>query len=185
MKTLTENDFIEASKALNCEIACVKAVAEVESNGGGFLPSDEPKILFEGHVFYELTKGKFGVSNVSYPKWISTYYNQDQHERLAKAAALDRNAALQSASWGKFQVMGKNWKSLGYLSLQQFINAMYESEGKQLEAFVRFVKVNKLDDELRRKDWAGFARGYNGPGYAKNKYDLKMATAYKKYSNQV
>lgn len=37
-------------------------------------------------------------------------------------------------------------------------------------------------NELQRKDWAGFARGYNGPGYAKNRYDIKLANAYKKYS---
>lgn len=181
MKTLTEQDYIDAANKLQCEVSAIKAVSEVESNGGGFLPSGEPKILFEGHVFYELTKGKFGVSNVSYPKWISKYYNEDQHKRLEKAVALDRNAALQSASWGRFQVLGKNWKSLGYSSLQEFINSMYESEGKHLDSFVRFVKVNKLDDELRRKDWAGFARGYNGSGYAKNKYDIKMAKAYEKY----
>ena len=181
---LKESDFVEAAKLLGCEVAAVKAVAEVESNGGGFLKNGEPKILFEGHYFYDLTNGKYGISNISYPKWSSKYYNEDQHKRLQKAIALDRNAALQSASWGKFQVMGKNWKDLGYASIQAFINDMYESEGKHLLAFVRFVKFNKLDDELRRLDWAGFAKGYNGPGYAKNKYHTKMATAYKKFSKK-
>jgi hypothetical protein len=184
MKMLTEQDYINAARELNCEVAAIKAVAEVESNGSGFLPSGEPKILFEGHIFYKLTNGKFGLSNVSYPKWISKYYNENQHARLAKAVSLDRNAALQSASWGKFQVMGSNWKPLGYSSLQHFITAMYEDEGKHLDSFVRFVKVNKLDDEIRKKDWTGFARGYNGPGYAKNNYDVKMKKAYEKYKNE-
>ena len=61
---------------------------------------------------------------------------------------------------------------------------MFASEAEQLLAFVRFVKVNKLDDELRRKDWAGFARGYNGSGYAKNSYDKKMKTAYEKFAKK-
>lgn len=182
MKTLTEQDYINAANKLGCEVAVIKAVSEVESNGGGFLPNGQPKILFEGHVFYRLTKGKFGVSNISYPKWISKYYNEDQHKRLEKAVALDRNAALQSASWGRFQVMGENWKSLGYSSLQEFINAMYKDEGAHLDSFVRFVKTNKLDDELRRKDWVGFARGYNGSGYAKNNYHIKMKKSYEKYN---
>ena len=182
MKTLRECDFITAAKLLNCEVAAIKAVAEVESAGGGFLNDGKPKILFEGHEFYKRTNGKHGVSNISYPKWISTYYNQNQYERLDKAAKLDRTAALESASWGKFQVMGYHWKSLGYVSLQAFINAMYSNETEHLMAFVKYVQVNGLADELRRKDWAGFARGYNGPSYAKNKYDVKMANAYKKYS---
>lgn len=184
MKTLQECDYVTAANLLNCEVAAIKAVAEVESSGSGFLSTGEPRILFEGHVFYRLTKGKFGVSNVSYPSWISKYYNENQHLRLAKAITLNREAALQSASWGKFQIMGENWKSLGYSSLQEFINAMYANETEHLMAFVKFVKVNGLADELKRKDWAGFARGYNGPGYAKNQYDKKMAAAYLKFSRK-
>lgn len=184
MNVLQECDFITAAALLDCEVACVKAVAEVESSGGGFLKNGQPKILFEGHYFYELTKGKHGISNVSYPTWSSEYYNEDQHARLDKAIKLDRSAALQSASWGKFQIMGKNWKNLGYGSVQEFVNDMYAGETEHLMAFVKFVKFNKLDDELRRKDWAGFAKGYNGPGYAKNSYDKKMAAAYKKFSKK-
>ncbi|UJF29887.1 N-acetylmuramidase family protein [Kaistella sp. 97-N-M2] len=184
MKTLQECDYVTAANLLNCEVAAIKAVEEVESSGSGFLSTGEPRILFEGHVFYRLTKGKFGVSNVSYPSWISKYYNENQHLRLAKAITLNREAALQSASWGKFQIMGENWKSLGYSSLQEFINAMYANETEHLMAFVKFVKVNGLADELKRKDWAGFARGYNGPGYAKNQYDKKMAAAYLKFSRK-
>ena len=42
----------------------------------------------------------------------------------------------------------------------------------------RFVLKNGLAPALRRKDWANFARGYYGPGYAENRYDDKMASAY-------
>ena len=52
------------------------------------------------------------------------------------------------------------------------------SEKDQLEAFEGFVRANGLADELQRKDWAGFASRYNGPGYAANQYDVKMAEAY-------
>ena len=182
MKTLQECDFVTAANLLSCEVAAIKAVASVESaGGGGFLPNGKPKILFEGHVFYRLTNGRFGVSNVSYPKWIEDYYNQDQYTRLDKATALDRSAALQSASWGAFQIMGENWKALGYVSLQEFINAMFASETEHLMAFVRFVKSIKLQGSLQRKDWAAFALGYNGKGYKVNKYDEKMAAAYRKF----
>lgn len=90
-----------------------------------------------------------------------------------------RDCALMSCSWGIGQVMGANWHDLGYDSLQDFINDMYESEGKQLEAMCRFIKTNGLIDELQRHDWKTFARIYNGPAYAKNAYDSKLASAYR------
>ena len=33
---------------------------------------------------------------------------------------------------------------------------------------------------LRAKNWAGFARAYNGPGYARRGYHTRMAAAYKR-----
>ena len=59
---------------------------------------------------------------------------------------------------------------------------MVASSSNQLDAFVAFIKSQNLDDELRRLDWKGFAYGYNGRDYAKNKYDEKMARAYADFS---
>lgn len=77
--------------------------------------------------------------------------------------------------------MGFHWKSLGYNSLQEFVNAMYESEAKQVEAMMKFIKANGLLVHLKSKNWVKFARGYNGVGYAKNNYHIKLANAYNKY----
>ena len=189
MILLTEKDYQDAADMLCCDVASIKAVAYVESGGrSGFMKDGyTPKILFEGHWFHKLTKGKFTTDenkNISYPRWIRTYYRQDQHLRLQKAVDLDKDAALKSASWGKFQVMGFNYKIAGFDTLQEFINAMYKSERGHLMAFVSFVKHRRIDDELRDKDWAGFAYVYNGSGFAKNEYDKKMAAAYKKYSKK-
>ncbi|WP_312076495.1 N-acetylmuramidase family protein [Chryseobacterium sp.] len=184
MKTkLQEQDFINAAKTLNCEVAVIKAVAEVESKQDGFLPTDEPIILFERHIFSKLTKGIFDHSNPNISNRTPGGYGAvaQQHKRLQSAVALDRNAALMSASWGKFQIMGFNFTLAGFNSLQQFVTAMYSSEAEHLEAFVEYVKNTFLDDELRSKNWAEFARKYNGPDYKKNKYDTKLAAAYKKY----
>ncbi|RKG39934.1 N-acetylmuramidase family protein, partial [Acinetobacter sp. WCHAc060007] len=105
-----------------------------------------------------------------------------QHGRLNAAAQYHRASALESASWGIGQVMGYHWKSLGYESLQAFINAMYKDEASQLEAMCRYIKVNGLVNSLKNKDWKAFARGYNGSAYAKNNYDVKLGNAYKKWS---
>ena len=84
-----------------------------------------------------------------------------------------------------FQVMGQNWESLGYDSVKQFVDLMYKSEGEHLKSFARFVKHNNLVRYLKALDWAKFARGYNGPGYAANKYDVKMANKYAQYKSGV
>ena len=42
----------------------------------------------------------------------------------------------------------------------------------------------QMETLLKAKDWANFARGYNGPAYAKNRYDVKLAAAYAKFSKK-
>lgn len=192
---LSEDDYLRAAAKLSVDVPAIKAVADVESRGDGFLPSGEPKILFERHIFHRLTAGKFSTLDNRNISWkspskkgtgqINEYGTPSiQHARLAKAVRLDRDAALQSASWGRFQVMAFNWQDLGYLSLQDFINAMYRSEADHLDSFVRFVEANGLADALRRHKWSAFAKGYNGPDYFKNSYDAKMAIAYKKHGGK-
>lgn len=185
MKTLTEQDYKNAAADLKCEVAAIKAVAEVESLNGGFQSDGKPKILFERHKFHQFTNGKYSAANPDISNLRAGGYTSNEHLRLEKATKLNRTEALKSASWGKFQIMGFNYSIVGFSTLQDFINAMYRSEADQLKAFVQFIKSNKLDDELRDKRWSDFARIYNGSNFHINKYDVKMANAYKKYSNKV
>lgn len=183
---LTSTDYTDCATDLQCQVAAVRAVVAVESSGGGFLPDGRPKILFEAKYFHDLTKGKYDKTNpnISSPVWNRKLYKGGAREwdRLNEAAALNRSAALQSASWGLFQIMGANFKRCGFQTVEDFVAAMEQSEGAQLKAFIGFVKSGKLDGFLRKLNWAAFAKGYNGPGYAKNKYDQKLAAAYGKYS---
>ncbi len=170
---------------MNCEIAAIKAVVAVESSGGGFLPDGRPKILFEALYFHKLTNGRYDKTNpnISSPNWNRSLYKGGVKEwdRLNEAATLNRPAALQSASWGLFQIMGANFAAAGFTSVEDFVAAMEASEGAQLKAFANFVKSKKLDGFLRKRQWANFASGYNGKSYAKNQYDTKLAASYKKY----
>lgn len=182
---LTREDFEQCAAIINCEPEAVMAVASVETRGGGFDPEGFPKTLFEGHWFHRLTKGKYEKTapTLCFPRWTREFYGKSWKEekaRLMSAIELDRNAALQSASWGMFQIMGFNHAKCGFKTVQQFVNAMCKSEGSQLAVFSQYIVNSGLDDELRDKRWADFARLYNGPEYAKNKYDIKMADAYKK-----
>jgi hypothetical protein len=106
---------------------------------------------------------------------------------MEKAASISsdprvKEAALASASWGSYQIMGFHALKLGYPSVQNFVDEMYIHESNQLEAFGRYISTFGCLSHLKNKDWAKFAKCYNGPAYAQNKYDLKMAKAYQKYS---
>ena len=182
--TLTEQDFIVAAATLGCSVAVVKAVCQVEAPKGGFLPSGEPTILFERHQCSKRTGRLFDISHphISNQKPGGYLGGQAEHDRLAEAVALNRHAALESTSWGKFQIMGFNHAPAGFASLQSFITAMYEGEGPQLEAFVSFIRHEGLAVFLRDRRWADFARRYNGVNFAINSYDTKLAAAYKAFA---
>ncbi|ABC63680.1 N-acetylmuramidase domain-containing protein [Erythrobacter litoralis] len=181
---LTDADFERAAKELRCSVPAIRAVAHVESLGGGYWSNGRPKILFERHIFHRKTNGRFTAthSHISWPKWGGHGKSSIQYDKLEEAMALDRPAALQSASWGAFQIMGFNHKMVGFDDVEDFVKAMVASSSNQLDAFVAFIKASRLDDELRRHDWKAFARGYNGPEYWKNKYDTKMARAFATFS---
>ena len=186
---LNENDFIKAAMRLGVDVAAVKAVCEVESNGGGFLATGEPKILFERHWMHRLLRKK-GIkppvgSPVAQMKTGGYVGGLGEHKRLQEAVQLDRECALMSCSWGLFQIMGFHWEALDYKSIQEFVNAMYKDEASQLDAFLRFIEKDKrMHTALKTKDWVLFATAYNGPAFAKNNYAPKMAAAYKKHGGK-
>jgi hypothetical protein len=193
-RTLTDADFARAAKELNVEVAAIHAVAEVEAAGAGFLPDGRPAILYEAHIFHKHTKGahatakdRRGVS-LSSPTWNRSLYGATgaaQHNRYEDARALNPDAANKACSWGTFQILGENHKACGFETSQEFVDAMWNGgAAAHLDAFVSFIKANKLDGALRAKNWAAFARGYNGPGYAQNRYDQKMAQAYAKWAKR-
>lgn len=181
MKVLTQSDFERAAAALSCEVRAIKAVCEVEAPKGGFLPDGRPTILFERHQFSKRTARRFDAAHpdISSVKPGGYLGGLPEHGRLERAAKLDRDAALMSASWGKFQIMGFNHAAAGHPTLQGFINAMHESEGAQLDAFVAFIKDSPgLSRAIRALDWPTFARLYNGENYRINQYDTRLAAAY-------
>lgn len=163
----------------------IHAVIDVETgNGRGFDAQGRPKMLFEPHVFYrELTGGQQDQAvrmGLAWRKW-KRDYPRDSYPRLEKAMVINEDAALRSASWGLGQIMGFNHQLAGYPSARAMVEAFLDSEADHLEAIVRFIKNSGLDDELRRHDWHGFARGYNGEKYAKNDYHNRLAAAFKKW----
>lgn len=185
-KALSLEDHQKAAQLLGCEVAIIHAVVAVESSGSGFLPSGRPKILFEAHKFSEQTGRRYDRSHpkISSPTWNRTLYSsaEGEYKRLALAIELDETAALKSASWGLFQIMGFNFKACGYESVQTYVRDMFVSEAQHLQAFIRYIQTVKLVSALKSKDWAGFASRYNGPSYRANQYDSKLQAAYARYA---
>lgn len=183
---LADADLAQAARALGVGVAKVRAVVEVESRGRGFGDLGRPIILFEPHVFHRLTGGRFSEAwpEISYPTWGTLPYPSSQKTRyaqLAQAMGLDPAAALKSASWGLFQLMGYNFKPCAFGDVEAFVRAMVAGEGAQLAAFTAFVAGQPaMLNALRLGDWAGFARAYNGPGYAQHGYDQRLKVAFAK-----
>jgi len=191
-RRLSAEDKKRFAEEYKIEPATVEAVIKVESRGNGFLTDGRPIILFEGHVFWKQLK-KFDVDpakfrqefpQIVYPSWTRQYYKAGTGEylRLAEAQKIHHEAALSSASWGLFQVMGYHYKVLNYDSIDDFVTRQYQSEYEHLEAFGRYIKQFNLISALQEKDWRKFAKGYNGPGYEKNNYHLKLEEVYKVHS---
>jgi len=185
---LVASDFTNAARELGCEAAAVRAVAEVESGGRtGFDAQKRPKILFEIHLFRNNTGHRY---DTSHPHLSAPYssprrresYRKDQWQVIHEAFALDPEAAVKSASWGMFQVLGSNYAMCGWKSVRQFVADMFVSEAQHMRAFLGYCRGAGLIRHLKNKNWAAFARGYNGPDYASNAYDTKMANAYRRYS---
>jgi hypothetical protein len=184
---LNEDDYKQAAELLKCEVAAIKAVAEVESSGGGFLPDGRPKILFERHKFHKFTGGAFAAKHPDISRPSAGGYGAagiHQWDRFKIAFGLNPTAAIKACSWGKFQAMGFNFGLCGFATLDDFHAAMLKSESEHLKAFCHFITNRKLDGALRNRKWATFAAGYNGKNYKINKYDIKLAAAFKKYSKQ-
>ena len=98
-RPLTDDGLAQARRALGVDLATLWAVMTVETRGCGFLPSRRPVILFERHIFHRITDGRFDARapDLSNPR--AGGYGaggEAQHERLARALALDRRAALES-----------------------------------------------------------------------------------------
>lgn len=162
------------------------AVLHVETAQCGFLPDRRPRILFERHIFHKLTGGAFDASHTGISNPCPGGYGApgaNQYLRLIEAMALDPGAALRSASWGIGQIMGEYFHLAGFSSVETMVSAMLDSESAQLAAFTAYLQSTRLDAPLRARDWASFARKYNGPEYTRNCYDTRLSAAFQKLAS--
>ncbi len=159
------------------------AVLTVETKGFGYLLDRRPRILFERHIFSRRTERKHDAEHPDIASRKAGGYlgESREYDRLKKAAKLDEEEALKSASWGLPQVMGFNHRVVGFDTVKAMVEAMVESEDSQLEALGQFIMANpKCRLGISRRDWGTFAACYNGPDFRRNDYDNRLAAAFEK-----
>ena len=202
------DNIANGPKKIILKMPVIKSVVSVESSGRGHLSDGRAKILFEGHLFWknlqregktEAEVEELAKSNphILYKHWTREHYKGgfDEYDRLKKAKEINPKAAVYSASWGLFQILGQNLedniKSRGYADYADFEKKQHENELYHFLDFLAFImtkshKGKKLYEYIQGEDesvydWAAFAYGYNGQGYKANKYDIKLAEAYAKF----
>lgn len=192
---LPQELLTQAAKRLGCTYAEVEAVAWVECPRQPFDGRGNITNLYEPHIYFEQAQKqdinpleiaqqfpfvRRLIRETPFPKGGYGKYSE-QITRFTLLAQLPfeqaRDLAIESCSWGGWQVLGKWWKKLGYASPDDFLLSMRTVEG-QLEVFCRYVEVFDLTQALRDRDWEGFALGYNGKNYKKFGYDWKLSEAY-------
>ena len=190
---LQESDYAEVAAQLGVEVAAMKAVVEIEAGKShqGFWDDGKPLINFDLPVFRKMAaRHKVNLSKYtkSHPVVfarpnIARYGSQQAavQARLDQAMDIDSVSAIEGTFWGMFQIGGFNWRQCGTSSPQQFLELMSRSERDQLELFAEFISRAGLLPALKQKNWAAFARGYNGPSYAARGYHKRLAAAYNKY----
>lgn len=124
------------------------------------------------------------MSNIYYPEtggYMGTVNGvENEYKRLEKAKTIDIEAALMSASYGLFQIMGFNYKTSGFTSASEMYAECARSERNQLNAFCNFVlNDHRLIDSLRKQAMTDFAVAYNGP--AQSGYDTRLLAALNKW----
>ncbi|WP_099865491.1 N-acetylmuramidase domain-containing protein [Pararhizobium haloflavum] len=183
-----------AARRLNIEAAALAAVVEVESGGrtgANVAGKWEPIIRFEGHYFDRLCRrdkrDAARAAALASPVAGAIVNPPSQAGRwalLARALDLDADAAYQSVSWGIGQVMGSHWHALGYRSVDDLVRTAREGFAGQLDLMVRYIEMAGLHQALSARDWTSFARGYNGPGFQRNGYHLRLERVYARHAGQ-
>jgi hypothetical protein len=161
------------------------AVVAIESGGNGFSADGRVIIRFENHLFwFNWGKANAAAFNQFFQfdqivNWRGHKYRtlasapwQDVHAdqasewaALAQARILDDRAAKLSISMGLVQILGSNYRAIGYDTVDAMFDAFSADERFQLLSFFNFVKHDPRQvNALQANDFTAFARIYNGPG---------------------
>jgi hypothetical protein len=208
MTRITPEQIREAARVHHLESALIHALIDVESGGSGFFSDGSVKILFERHILWNRLQTPGREINPSrlaraHPEWCGPRWDPKQYPYgpilgqwpkvfsiITWAQQNDpeewesyKKAALESCSYGLFQLLGYHYERTGFPSVYEFKHAMEESEARQMEIALLWMQKNGLLARLQHKDWPRFVQGYNGPANVAV-YTEKLKSAYEKWSKE-
>jgi len=195
-RPITDADYIAAAKELGIDVALMKAIGKNESNGSGFYGEGKAKILYERHYMYNLLakQKQYGSAKaMELQKECPTIVHKSPNvirtgsfTKLKKAKEIDVGCAIQSCSWGRFQVTGDNYRWASYSTPQELEMAMNTCELLHFKFFVAYLKNKKgMLKALSDKDWEEIAYIYNGPQWKTHnpKYAGNLQENYNYFKN--
>lgn len=187
-RSLTDADFQLVAEELGVEVAAMKAVVVIEAGSEmkGFWAPGVPVVNFDPSIYRSVASkapSKAGNKHAKVPEGL-TGYALKEWTQLTNARHHNAQGADMGTFWGMFQIGGFNYKICGCETVAEFVEKMSYSELSQLELFAKFLVNTGQVVHLRNKDWARFARAYNGASYAKRGYHTRMAAAYSKFSKK-
>ncbi len=172
--------------------AILAAVVSVESGGAAFGPNNRMIIRFENHLFFDYWGKQNKAKYDQHFKFNATQRWKDHLYRTATteewrpfhgdqlkewavlefASGFHTAAARMSISMGAPQILGSNFKRVGYAHVNDMFAAFNDREHgarHQLLAMFKFIEndpYNRGLPALRNEDFVAFATMYNGAGQA-------------------
>lgn len=180
----TDAEKASIARALGGTLKQLKAVDTVESGGAGWDNNGLLKCLFERHYVFRRIRVLIPFLSNPTPGGYTMDADRDgindSWEKVADMAMRNPLVAFESASWGRFQIMGAHAKALGYENAVEFAWALSRDEAAHYKALGAFIRVNGLQKAFMAlsTDWracTAFARAYNGKG--QQGYDRRLAKA--------
>ncbi len=187
-RPLSRSELVAEAESEDIPISHLLAVIKVEAAGRGFSSSGLLKILYEPHIAWRETEGATRDAlvkyNLAYKRWGEEPYPQSmaaRHWQLSTAYEIAGERALEWASYGLAQIMGLNYRQSGFSSVTQMVNFLLISEANQLLSMIKFLKSTGLIYDIRKGHWDNFALRYNGPSFARNRYQIRLEQAVRFY----
>lgn len=194
------HDIVTAAAEAKIDAPPLLALVEVETGGVTFEADGRtPALRYEPHVcFTEASRvskqvlARFVAAGLASPGWNVRADSQIQRtsaQRLAllsKARAIDEEVALSSFSMGIGQVMGENAKACGFESSVHMFEYMCDGGiAAQLQVMIEFLRHTGLIQALNARQFSKVARGWNGPRYAENQYDVRLQKATERWEKKL
>ncbi len=189
------------AKELGIDVESAMAVLCVESGGKGFASDNKMIIRFENHVFYTYWGKKTDDQKKEFDKYFTFNPNKtrDDHKYRRKASddwtighngqnteweafgiarSLAEKEAMYSISMGAPQVMGFNYKMIGYESVQDMFNSFSKDIRYHFFALFDFCNAKSSRVQyLATRDFLSFAKEYNGLA-APQQYEKRIVEYY-------